>query len=82
MVPYPFSWLGLLALPFLLFIEDRETLKTINSVCQNIVFLPISLCLLAIFMVVNLVLLPLAYLKTTVHKFLLLMRFKSTLYCQ
>ena len=82
MVPYPLSWLGLLALPFLFFIKDRETVKTINSVCQNIVFLPISLCLLAIFMIVNLVLIPLAYVKTAVHKFLLLIRFHNTLYCQ
>lgn len=79
---YPFSWLALLVMPFLLIAKDKKTLKAINTVYINVIYLPVSLLALSIFMVVNLVLIPFAYLKTALHKLLLLVRLKSTVYCQ
>ena len=44
------------------------------------VYGPFSLLFLAVFMAVNLILLPFAYLKTALHKFLLAIRFNSSSY--
>ena len=50
--------------------------------CFFIVYFPISLMLLAIFMAVNLILLPFAYIKTIIHKSLLFKRYKSKSFSQ
>ena len=82
MFPFYFNWLAVLALPFLVIIKDKGTLKQINDWCLNIVYFPVALTVLAVFMIVNLVLLPFAYLMTVVHKAMLLKRYKSSNQCQ
>ena len=82
MPPFIFSWMSFLALPFLWFIKDKLTLKSINRICFNIVYFPIAVVLLIIFMVVNFALVPFAYLKTILHKSLLTKRYKSKDNCQ
>ena len=79
--PFVFSWISLLVLPALLFVKNKTTLKHINEVCYLMVYGPLSLCLLAVFMTVNMALLPFAYLKTVVYKALLVARYKSCSYC-
>lgn len=76
-LPFFFYWISLLVLPLLLCIKDRSKLKTINQVCFHIVYFPLSIIVLAIFMTVNAALIPAAYFKTILHKILLLKKFKS-----
>jgi len=80
--PFIFSWLSLLVMPIMLWVKDKNSLKKINTVCYYIVYAPFSLCFLAVFCAVNLALLPLAYLKTVLHKILLLKYYKSRTYCK
>ena len=75
--PFFFSWLSLLVSPFLILIKDHTILKTINQFCFYFVYFPLSLCVLVIFMTVNAVLIPFAYVKTVIHKALLLGRYRS-----
>lgn len=70
--PFFFYWLSFLLLPCLLCIKDRRKLLKINQVSYHIVYFPLSLILLAVFVAVNLALLPLAYVKTVAHKAILL----------
>lgn len=53
-----------------------------NEYCLNVAYFPVALFALAFFMVVNLVLLPFAYLKTVAHKFAILRRYKGATQCQ
>lgn len=78
--PFVFSWLGLLAMPFLVLVKDEDLLKKINSICCYIVYATLSICFLTVFCAVNLALIPVAYLKTVIHKVFLFMRFRSTRY--
>ena len=77
MFPFIFTWVSLLAVPFLYCIKDRRALKLINNICFNIVYFPMALVLLLIFVTVNALLMPFAYMKTLIHKSLLLRRYKS-----
>ena len=77
MFPFIFTWISLLSVPFLYYIKDRRALKLINNICFNIVYFPFALVLLVIFITVNAVLIPFAYLKTLIHKSSLLSRYKS-----
>lgn len=45
---------------------------------MHIVYFPVMLCTLLLFVTVNLLLIPVAYFKTLVHKIALLKRFRST----
>ena len=80
--PFVFSWVSLLVMPLMLWVKDKKSLKKINSVCYYIVYAPFSLCFLALFSAVNLLLLPFAYLKTVLHKIFLLKHYKSRTYCK
>lgn len=71
MFPFPASWLSMLSVPCLLMIKDRKKMAMINQVFFIMVYAPISLVTLSLFMAVNLALLPFAYLKTLVHKIVL-----------
>ena len=77
MFPFIYSWLSLIVMPFLICISDSSTLQKINHVAYIIVYAPISLVILLVFMCVNLILLPFAYLMTVVHKVILLRRYRS-----
>jgi hypothetical protein len=79
--PFVFSWISLLVMPLLFHFKNKKTLKKINEVCYLLVYGPLSLILLAVFITVNIALLPLAYLKTVIYKALLLLRYKSYYYC-
>ena len=72
--PFYFSWLSLILLPFMAFTSSDKTKRRINFWACSIAYLPLALCLLVVFMVVNAVLIPFAYLKTVSHKFVLVTR--------
>ena len=78
MFPFPFGWLSVLALPLLSCSKDKQWLQNANGVLMHIVYFPVMVFLLIIFMAVNLVLIPLAYLKTIGHKVALLSRYRSS----
>ena len=82
MFPFILSWISFLTIPFYIFVKDRESLESCNRFLWVIVYFPLSLMVLALFIAVNLVLLPLAYLKTVVHKAALFKRYKATTQCQ
>ena len=77
MLPFVFSFVGFLMLPCLTLIKDKKKLEQINEWAFKIYYFPITLVVLAVFMVVNLVLLPIAFFKTVMHKFLLFKIYKS-----
>jgi len=78
--PFIYSWISLLIMPLLLCVKNKTTLKYINEVCYLLVYGPLSLCLLAVFIAVNMALLPFAYLKAVIYKSLFVIRYKSFSY--
>ena len=81
MSPFIYSWFSFLCIPALIIMKDNErVLRKINNVFFLFVYFPISLVLLAIFMSVNMALIPYAYVKTIIHKSLLVSRYKSKNY--
>lgn len=78
MFPFPFAFLGLFSMPFLLLIASRDTLVKINKVSFHILYLMVILVILPIFIVFNLALAPFAYLKTVAHKFRLWRHYKAS----
>ena len=78
MFPFPFGWLSVMALPLLGFSKNKRWLRKTNSIFMHIVYFPVMLCVLLLFVTVNLLLIPVAYFKTLVHKIALLKRFRST----
>ena len=81
MFPFSFSFVSIIALPFLLCTSKRESLIKINNICFFIIFLPVSIIVSLAFIAVNLILLPIAYLKTVAHKALLFRRYKGSYHC-
>ena len=77
MLPFIFSWIGLLLLPVILMVKDRRKLDKLNEICFVCVFGIQSSVLIIVFMAVNLLLVPFAYLKTILHKVLLLKSYKG-----
>ena len=77
MFPFIYSWLSLIVMPFLICISDSSTVQKINHAAYIIVYAPISVIILLVFMCVNLILLPFAYIVTVVHKVILLRRYRS-----
>ena len=80
-LPFPFCWISLLMMPCLICVKSRTTLQKINAVCCYLAYTPIFLCVLAVFIAVNFILLPLAYLKTLLHKLILVRRVTSRSNC-
>jgi len=78
MFPFVFSWIGFLCAPILFFSSNRRKLLRINYFANKFVFGVYSLLLLAVFMTVNLALLPPAYFKTLVHKVILYQKYKGS----
>ena len=76
-LPFFFGWLSFLIMPFMTCIKDPDTLQMINEVCCQIAYFPILLVLSTIFITVNAVLIPFAYVKTVIHKAMLLSTYKS-----
>ena len=77
MFPFIFSWMGFLFLPLLVFIKKRRVLRKVNNTCFMIVFSFQAAVVLVVFMGVNLLLLPVAFLKTTVHKFIIYKNYRG-----
>jgi hypothetical protein len=74
MFPFVFSFIGFLLLPCFVMVKNMKKIAAVNEVAFNIFYTPIALILLAIFMTVNLALLPIAYAKTVLHKVILFKR--------
>jgi len=68
MLPFLLSWIGFLCIPVFYFVKNQRRLKQINDAANKFVFAIYSALLLAVFMTVNLALVPFAYVKTLIHK--------------
>jgi len=78
MMPFCFSWLSLFSLPVLYFVKDQKKLARINEISFMVVFGLLSTVVIVLFMVVNIALLPLAYLKTVMHKIVIYRAYRGT----
>ena len=78
MFPFLFSYIGFLVLPCFVLIKDKKKLAAVNELAFKIFYFPISLVVLSVFMAVNLILLPIAYGKTLIHKIVLYRRYRGT----
>ena len=72
----PFNMLSIIMIPFYMLVKDESKLRNANDLLVKVMFAPIALCILALFMVLNLVYLPFAYL-TAIYKKIKLIRQKS-----
>lgn len=81
MMPFILSWIGLFSLPALLWIKDKRKLAAINNIFFFIGYSFVTPFLVAIFVVVNLLLLPLAYVKTSIHKANLVYAYRGKSQC-
>ena len=81
MMPFILSWIGMFSLPFLLCIKSRKKLSALNNIYFFIGFSFLTPFLIVIFMSVNLVLLPIAYFKTIVHKVKLVRIYRGKYQC-
>ena len=77
MIPFTFSFMSLILLPVLVLSDNLDTLTSINNAVFMIVYFPVSIFMLMLFMAVNLILLPFAYVKTVVHKVVILQRYRG-----
>ena len=68
----PFNILALVMIPFYALITNEDQLRRMNDFFTKAMFLPIALGYTALFMAVNLLLLPFAYLAAIVKKIKLL----------
>jgi len=67
-LPFILSWIGFLFVPVFYFVKNQRRLKQINDAAIKFVFGIYAALLLAVFMAVNLALVPFAYVKTLIHK--------------
>ena len=68
MMPFILSWIGFLSLPVLLCTKKKKILAIYNNIFFYVGYSFLTPFLITIFMAVNLLLLPLAYIKTFIHK--------------
>ena len=64
----PFNVFAIFMIPFYLCVKDQKQLKRINDTFTKVIFFPVALEFTIIFIVMNLVLLPFAYLATIFKK--------------
>ena len=64
----PFNVLSTILLPFYVLIQDKKRLEILNLSVYRIVYAVIAVILVAIFMSINLAMMPFAFLKTFLHK--------------
>ena len=76
-VPPPLCLISFLLIPFYLVIKDKATLLSLNNGYYKVQYLFIIIPCAAIFIVLNLLMTPFAYLKTCLHKINLLRKGKS-----
>jgi len=68
MLPFILSVIGFVCIPFFYLSKNLRLIKQINDGANKFVFSIYSVLLLAVFMAVNLALVPFAYVKTLIHK--------------
>lgn len=68
MLPFILSWIGFLSIPFLMCIKNKKTLRAYNNIFFYLGYSFLTPFLIIIFIVANLALMPLAYIKTAIHK--------------
>ena len=64
----PFNALSSLLLPFYVLIQDKKSLETFNARVYTIVYAILAVILAAVFLSLNLAMMPFAFLKTFMHK--------------
>ena len=78
MMPFVFSWIGLLAMPVLCCMKNRQKLARINEISFRICFGLLSIVVILTFIAVNIFLVPFAYVKTLVHKIMLYRHYRGS----
>ena len=68
MTPFFFSWMNFFFLPILLLLKTDEQREALNNIAFVIIYSPVFFVLLLVFIAVNALLIPFAYVKTVVHK--------------
>ena len=64
----PFNVLAILMAPVYFYVKDQKQLKKINDTFTKVIFVPVALSFTALFMAINFVLLPFAYLAAIFKK--------------
>ena len=68
----PFNVFAVLMIPFYVYIKDKKKLIRMNDLFTKAMFMPIAIMITAMFMVINLILLPFAYFAAIFKKLSLL----------
>ena len=71
LLPYPFCVITFLLLPIYLLVSDKETLLAFNKGVYRVFYTFFSLLIGAVFLALNLAMMPFAYLKTVLMKLIL-----------
>ena len=78
MLPFLLSWIGFLCVPLMYFVKSQRRIKQINDGANKFVYGIYSVFLTAVFMAVNLALVPFAYVKTLYHKLILYQHYRGS----
>lgn len=68
----PFNVFAILMIPFYVLVKDEQKLIRVNDIFTKAMFAPIAIMITALFMAINLVLLPFAYVAAIIKKVKLL----------
>ena len=79
MLPFIFSWIGFFLMPFLYCVKNKKVLANVNEAAFKFVFGAQAILIICLFILVNLSLVPFAYLKTIAHKTALLYKYRRSL---
>ena len=77
--PIPFNILTFFLIPIFCCIKDKTKLKRFNLLLTKLIYLPISIFTSLFFILINILLIPVAYLKTLIHKIALMYRMPAHL---
>jgi len=70
----PFNMVNIFLLPIFMLVKTHETLKRMNRAVLKVTFTPVALFSVTAFVVVNIILLPIAFSKALLHKMLIFAR--------
>jgi len=76
-IPMPLNVVTIFILPVMVLVKDPSARKRINRVILMITYTPIALLSIAVFFTVNVILLPMAFVKALLHKLLIVFRSKK-----
>ena len=71
---YPYSMFGFLTLPFYCCIKDKKRLQRMTKTIYYSIYTPFLIIISVIFLAFNLIMMPFAFLKTLIHKILIVSR--------